>query len=205
MPAGGLVRSLERFRDAAAEARRVFEHFNCRCQLEPPEGAPPEFVEGHTFGHPVLEPASRRTCTCGRGPWCACGFCVACRGHDFGLPAPIDLRAHEAILRTVNSAYLAGAERAASSYTVETAAMEAIREAMAVPAELPDPDAAARARALLRASYRPMEGPTSPCSACDRAVDPAELWVGKKSGIALCDGCMVTWEQAGRARRSGEF
>lgn len=86
------------------------------------------------------------------------------------------------------------------SYTVETAALDAIREAVAVPAGPLD-----GARDRQRATYRPLEGPTSPCSACDAQVNPAELWVGKRSGIALCDPCMDKWEQAGRARRTGEF
>jgi hypothetical protein len=187
-------------------------------------------INCHTFGHGA--PAGH-TCTCGRGPWCACGFCRACQGVDLGMPFPIGVALEAALagatvairleprladfpipigsdsplrwgIHSILSTGDAPETRAAApSYTVETAALEAIREVMA-PAELLEPEAD-RARALILASYRPLEGPTAACSACPALVPPEELWVGKKSGIALCDPCMTKWEKAGRARRTGEF
>ena len=53
--------------------------------------------------------------------------------------------------------------------------------------------------------YRPVEGAVSSCTACPALVAPEDLWVGKRSGIALCDPCMDKWEKAGRAKRTGEF
>ena len=55
------------------------------------------------------------------------------------------------------------------------------------------------------AAYPPVEGPTSACFQCGRNVPPADLFVGKHSGIALCEPCLEKWEKAGRARRTGEF
>jgi hypothetical protein len=89
---------------------------------------------------------------------------------------------------------LESTRRAAPSYTAESA-MEEIRRVTS--GEGTDPVGAA--------AYRPLEGPTAACSACPALVAPETLWVGKKSGIALCDPCMTMWEKAGRARRSGEF
>lgn len=48
-------------------------------------------------------------------------------------------------------------------------------------------------------------GPTSACWDCGARVPPQDLWVGKKSGVGLCEGCMGRWEKAGRAKRSGDF
>ena len=47
--------------------------------------------------------------------------------------------------------------------------------------------------------------PTSACWECGGLCPPEDLWVGKSSGVALCDDCMGNWEAAGRARRNGEF
>ena len=55
------------------------------------------------------------------------------------------------------------------------------------------------------AAYAPAEGPTSACFQCGRNVPPADLFVGKRSGIALCEPCLEKWEKAGRAKRTGEF
>ena len=55
------------------------------------------------------------------------------------------------------------------------------------------------------AAYAPAEGPTSVCFQCGRNVPPADLFVGKRSGIALCEPCLEKWEKAGRAKRTGEF
>jgi hypothetical protein len=88
----------------------------------------------------------------------------------------------------------AGERPPAVSYTGgENGALEAIRLAGERPNE------------GLAAQYRPVEGPTAACSACPALVAPETLWVGKKSGIALCDPCMTKWEKAGRAKRTGEF
>jgi hypothetical protein len=91
-----------------------------------------------------------------------------------------------------NTGTAARTHEAAPSYTAESA-IEEIRLA----GERPNEGLAAR--------YRPVEGPTAACSACPALVAPEELWVGKKSGIALCDPCMTKWEKAGRAKRTGEF
>lgn len=94
----------------------------------------------------------------------------------------------------VGSSWPAGERPPAVSYTGgENGALEAIRLAGERPNE------------GLAAQYRPVEGPTATCSACPALVAPEELWVGKKSGIALCEPCMTKWEKAGRARRTGEF
>jgi hypothetical protein len=51
----------------------------------PPAPAVVPRSDVHNFGHgPAL-----RTCTCGKGPWCVCGFCQACQGLDLGLPFPV--------------------------------------------------------------------------------------------------------------------
>ena len=55
------------------------------------------------------------------------------------------------------------------------------------------------------AAYAPAEGPTSACFQCGRNVPPADLFVGKRSGIALCEPCLEKWEKAGRAKRTGDF
>ncbi len=47
--------------------------------------------------------------------------------------------------------------------------------------------------------------PTSACWACGALCRPEDLWVGKRSGVALCEDCIENWEAAGRARRNGDF
>ncbi len=47
--------------------------------------------------------------------------------------------------------------------------------------------------------------PTSACWACGALCRPEDLWVGKRSGAALCEHCIEKWEAEGRARRNGEF
>jgi hypothetical protein len=47
--------------------------------------------------------------------------------------------------------------------------------------------------------------PTSACWECGALRRPDDLWVGKRSGAALCEDCIGKWEAAGRARRNGEF
>jgi len=49
------------------------------------------------------------------------------------------------------------------------------------------------------------EGPTSVCMDCGRLVKPEELYVGKQSGMALCEACLGIWVAAGRAKQGAEF
>ena len=96
--------------------------------------------------------------------------------------------------RTLSSLWPAGQGPPPASYTgTEETALEAIRLA----GERPNEHLADR--------YRPQERPTAACSSCPAIVAAEELWVGKRSGIALCDPCMDKWERAGRAKRTGEF
>lgn len=44
------------------------------------------------------------------------------------------------------------------------------------------------------------DGATSACWECGSWVPIEDLWVGKRSGIALCDRCLAYWTRAGRAR-----
>lgn len=63
-------------------------------------------------------------------------------------------------------------------------------------------------RKCLEAARTPLDdqGPCSACWDCGASVPIAELWVGRRSGIALCDACAVRWEAAGRGRKKeGDF
>ena len=50
-----------------------------------------------------------------------------------------------------------------------------------------------------------MERNSTACWDCGKVVTAGAIWVGQRTGTALCDRCHTQWVGSGRAKMDGQF